>query len=527
MFVRVKKRQNKDGTIREYLQIVENKRIDGKIRQKVLCTLGRLDELKDGQLDRLIESLAKFSESQAVLQEARDLFAEWSKEYGPVLVFRRVWEKVGLAGILKRLCSESRVEFNVVEAVFAMVLNRLSAPQSKLKVSEWAREDVYEPGFSDLQLHHYYRALDFLAQRKEILEEQLFFQGRDLFNQSVDLVFFDTTTSYFEGEGAKEFCQYGYSRDHRPDRVQVVIGLLMRQDGIPIAHEVLPGNTSDIEAFLAIIKRCQHRFNIRRVVIVADRGMVSEKTLKAVESAGYEYIVGVRMRRSKEVREIVLGCHGRYQKVSENLEVKNVEHNGKRYVICFNPQEAERDALVRQQVLASLEHKLKSGGLKGLIGNSAYRRFLAVSNGAAQIDRELIKQEARFDGKYVLRTNTTLPAEQVAMAYKQLWMVERAFREMKCTLKLRPMYHWTESRIRGHIMVCFLAFYLEMALRQMLSKCAPDVDYARVITDLNRVKAVKLSMNGKEFVVRTELRGEAHLAFKAVGTRPPQRVLQL
>ncbi len=527
MFVRVKRRQNKDGTVREYLQIVENKRIDGKIRQRVLCTLGRLDQLREGQLDRLIDSLAKFSEKQAVLEQAEGLFAEWSRDYGPVHVFRRVWERVGLARILDKFCSESRVEFDVTEAVFAMVLNRLCNPQSKLGVSEWAREDVYEPRFSELELHHYYRALDFLAQRKETLEEQLFFQGRDLFNQTVDLVFFDTTSSYFEGEGAKEFSRHGYSRDHRPDRVQVVIGLLMRQDGIPIAHEVLPGDTPDIKAFLGIIKRCRHRFNIRRVIIVADRGMVSEKTLRTIEEAGYEYIVGVKMRRVKEVRDIILSRSGRYQKVSENLRVKNVEYNGKRYVVCLNPQEAERDAQVRQQVLEHLEQKLKRGGLKGLIGNSAYRKFLSVSGDTVQIDQERINEEARFDGKYVLRTNTSLPTNEVALAYKQLWMVERAFREMKCTLKLRPMYHWTESRIRGHIMVCFLAFYLEMTLRRMLNEVAPDAEYSKVIRDLNRLKAVKLNVNGKEFVARTELRGDAYLAFKAVGARPPQRVLQL
>lgn len=484
MFARLKILKNKDGSVRQYLQIVENRREDGKTKQKVLCTLGRLEELQDRKLDRLIDSLAKFTEKRVVLNGAQELFAAWSREYGPVLVFRRLWEKTGLASILEGFVTQTKIEFHVTEAVFAMVLNRLMDPQSKIQVAEWAREEVYEPRFESLQPHHYYRALDFLAERKASIEEQLFLADTDLFSRNLDIVFFDTTSTYFEGRGDGELVQYGFSKDHRPDRKQVLIGLLMTQDGTPIAHAVLPGNTNDVKAFLQTIKDCRHRFNIRRVIMVADRGMVSKSTIRALEEAGYEYIVGTRMRRAKEAAD-VLRRGGRYQKVSPNLEVKSVvvlddeTLDERRYVVCYNPEEAERDAKVRDEVLAKLKIKLKEDA-KSLIGNSGYRKYLTIDKENVTINEAGIREEARYDGKYVLRTNTELPAAEVAQAYKQLWMVEQAFRELKSQLRLRPMYHWTDERIRGHVMVCFLAFYLECRLRQLLQAARPDLTYSKV-----------------------------------------------
>lgn len=531
MFARIKTLKNKDGSVRQYLQIVENRRENGKTKQKVLCTLGRLEDLQDGTLDRLIDSLAKFTEKRVVLNGAQELFAAWSREYGPVMVFRRLWEKTGLAAILDNFVTQTKIEFSVSEAVFAMVLNRLMDPQSKIQVSQWAHEVVYEPRFASLKPHHYYRALDFLAERKGTIEEQLFLMDTDLFSRNLDIVFFDTTSTYFEGRAEGELAQYGFSKDHRPDRKQVLIGLLMTQDGTPIAHDVLPGNTSDVKAFLQTIENCRHRFNIRRVIMVADRGMVSKTTLRALEEAGYEYIVGTRMRRAKEAAE-VLRRGGRYQKVSPNLEVKSVvvldddTLDERRYVVCYNPEEAARDAKVREELLAKLKEKLKEDA-KSLIGNSGYRKYLTIDKEHVTLNEDRIRDEARYDGKYVLRTNTELPAAQVAQAYKQLWMVEQAFRELKSQLDLRPMYHWTDTRIRGHVAICFLAFYLECRLRQLLQVARPDLSCSKVRRDLESIKAVRLTINGKDFIVRTQLKGDAFWGFKAVGLRVPSQVMEI
>ena len=523
MFIRTKARKNKDGTIREYLQIVENERVNGKVRQRVIGTLGRVDQLKDGQLDSLIDGLCRVTERLAVIDKAKDLKAHWSKEYGIVVLFRRLWSEAKLDRIISELLRCRQIEFDVAEAVFAMVLNRLVDPSSKLKVNEWTKKDVYEPAFEKLQLHHFYRALDVLAEYKDKIEEALFFNELNLFNQELDLVFFDTTSAYFEAEGTSELRRYGYSRDKRPDRTQVVIGLLLRSDGVPIAHEVFPGDAADVEACLQQITSCKKRFRIRKLIFVADRGMVSSRTLKALEEAGYDYIVGMKMRKLRDIRE-VLSRPGRYSKVDEHLEVKNIEHNGKRYIVCVNPEEAEHDRRAREQIIRYLEEKLKND-TGSLLGNRSYRKYLTIDRDAVRISEEKVREDERYDGKYVLQTSTELPASQVAQAYKQLWRVERAFRELKSSLELRPMYHWTDQRIRGHIMVCFLAFYLETMFARRLESISEAESPKEVLEDVCRVKAVEVELGGKRFIVRTQFDGKAHLGFKAVGMRPPGEVL--
>ncbi|QJA05887.1 IS1634 family transposase [Thermosulfurimonas marina] len=489
MYIRTKTFKNKDGSTRTYLYIVEGKRVNGKVRQRIVANLGRLKKLQEGELDKLIEGLAKFSRRQWIEAQARSIQAQWAKDFGPALIFRRLWEDLKLSSILKELLAGTEIAIDVEEAVFAMVLNRLCDPASKLGVSRW-KETVYRPEFERLKLHHFYRALDFLADHKEEIEEKLFERIRDLFHLELDLVFWDTASVYFEGRGAEGFCEYGFSKDHRPDRVQVILGFLMTREGIPIAHEVFPGATADVETFRVVLKDLQNRFRIRRVILVADRGMVSRE-------------------------------------VKGNLKVKEVWHEGRRYLICFNPEEAERERLSREEMVGKLEEKLRAGGLKGLIGNRGYRRYLKVEGSSAVVDREVLEEEARYDGKYVLETNAGLSVEEAALAYRGLWQVERAFREMKSGLDLRPVYHWTEKRIRGHIMVCFLAFVLEVVLMRRLREVGYEGSYQEVMTDLERLKAVEVTVDGRNYLVRTELEGKAYEVFKAVGIRVPGRVLEV
>ncbi|QJA05971.1 IS1634 family transposase [Thermosulfurimonas marina] len=525
MYIRTKTFKNKDGSTRTYLYIVEGKRVNGKVRQRIVANLGRLEKLQEGELDKLIEGLAKFSRRQWIEAQARSIQAQWAKDFGPALIFRRLWEDLKLSSILKELLAGTEIAIDVEEAVFAMVLNRLCDPASKLGVSRW-KETVYRPEFERLKLHHFYRALDFLADHKEEIEEKLFERIRDLFHLELDLVFWDTASVYFEGRGAEGFCEYGFSKDHRPDRVQVILGFLMTREGIPIAHEVFPGATADVETFRVVLKDLQNRFRIRRVILVADRGMVSREVLKEIEAMGLEYLVGVRMRRLRAMKE-VLGRGGRFREVKGNLKVKEVWHEGRRYLICFNPEEAERERLSREEMVGKLEEKLKAGGLKGLIGNRGYRRYLKVEGSSAVVDREVLEEEARYDGKYVLETNAGLSVEEAALAYRGLWQVERAFREMKSGLDLRPVYHWTEKRIRGHIMVCFLAFVLEVVLMRRLREVGYEGSYQEVMTDLERLKAVEVTVDGRNYLVRTELEGKAYEVFKAVGIRVPGRVLEV
>jgi len=525
MFVRTKTFKNKNGSTRTYLQLVTTKRVNGKVRQKVVANLGRLEHLQEGSLDRLIQSLIRFSKTKWIRQEALKFHAERARSWGPALVFYRLWQDLGLEKIIKKLVKNSQHQFDVNEALFAMVLNRLCDPSSKLMMTRWMRT-IYRPEWERLSLHQFYRALDFLAQHKEEIERALFLRVKDLFRLKLDLVLWDTTSTYFEGEAAKGLAEYGFSKDKRPDRVQIMIGVLTTRDGFPIGHEVFPGNMAEVKTFKRALQKVKREFGFERVIMVADRGMVSQEVLNEIEAEGLEYIVGVKLRKVKAGRE-VLSRGGRFREVEKNLKVKEIWEKGKRYILCFNPEEAERAKEVREEVLKELREKMKRGGMRDLIRNRIYRRYLKINKEAVEVDEEKIREEEIYDGKYVLLTNSDLSAEEVALGYKGLWRVERAFRELKSTLELRPVYHWKEKRIRGHVMICFLAFLLETALLRKLLEKGEEVGFKELMVDLGEMRAVELEVEGRRYVVRTELEGKAYAAFKAVGLRPPKRVVEV
>lgn len=428
--------------------------------------------------------------------------------------------------ILQRHFSGAYTCKQLAEAVYAMVLNRISDPLSKRGVNEWLTE-VYRPAFDQLELHHLYRGLDFLAEYKEKIEIDLFDSIKNLFDLEVNMVLWDTTSTYFEGNGPEELGRYGHSKDHRPDRIQVMVGVLMTRSGIPVAHEVFPGNTADVNTFSQIIADVRRRFNLTRVIFVGDRGMVSKDLLEHLDKNHIEYIVGMRMRKVKDVGA-VLKTGGRYRTVKDNLKVKEVWYDADRYIVCYNPVQAAHDKMAREEMCRKLEEQLKNGGIKSLIGNRGYRRYLLLNKDAVVgIDQETLQEEARYDGKYVLRTNSQLSTDEVALAYKDLWRVERAFRTMKTSLDLRPVYHWKDSRVRGHIMVCFLALVLESALQRKLAEKEIELEYVYLLRDLQQLKAVELSIGEDKYLCRTELVGNAYEAFKALGIRPPLKVAEI
>jgi hypothetical protein len=467
--------------------------------------------------------LVQHSKTLQLIQRYRggSLVAEWDKVWGPVLVFERLWEELGIPDLMHRLVRSGRLGFDFERVVFALVLQRILAPGSDRAGAKWIHT-VHARGFQDLKLPYYYRALRILWQKKAAIEQALYQRGLDLFNQPVDLVFFDTTSLYFEGKGPPGLAKLGKSKDHRPDHTQVVVGVLMRRDGLPIGCEVWPGNTADVTRLQGIAKLLRERFNIREVVVVCDRGMVSEENLQELEKVGFGYIVGTKMRGNKEVRSKVLSRAGRYQVVRENLSVKEVRVGDRRYVICYNPEEAAKDRSDREKILAMLKTKLASGGVKKLIPNRGYRRYLSVTGGRFEINERQVREEERFDGKYVLRTTTDLPTEDVALAYKNLLWIERLFRDLKSLLETRPIYHhWVKDNVKGHIFGCFLALYLVVVLRKKIEALGHKVEWEDLIRDLSQVRAIGLQLETRRYVLRTDLVGVAHVAFKAVGLRPP------
>jgi hypothetical protein len=530
MFVRAK-RSVQSGKTYEYLQIVESYRDEGRVRQRVLLTLGRRDQVAaSGDLDGLIRSLSRFSERLRVIDTAdkSGLRAREARLWGPAIVFGRLWERQGVPELLASVARERRFEFDVERVCFAMALQRLCAPGSDLRGSSWV-QTVEARGFDSLRLQHFYRTCAFLHDVRADLERGLFLRDRDLFSDALDLVFVDTTSTFIYRDTETELRKRGYSRDRRGDLPQFVLCVAVDRHGWPIAWEIFPGNTADREALRRVVAVLRDRFRVGRVVVVADRGMIGKDTialLEADERAPFDFILGCRMRQQREVSEDVLSRAGRYKVVADNLEVKDVRVGERRYVVCRNPDEARKDAAAREAIIAKLEREVASRP-KSVVKNRGFARFLDVARGALSINRAAVAADARLDGKFVLRTNTDLPPEEVAMTYKSLWRVERAFRETKSTLEVRPIFHHRDDTSVGHIVASFLALRLEVDLQRRLDERKVEVSWPDLMGDLAQVQAVTIDLDGSRFRLRTDLKGAAYHAFAAAGVRPPALVERL
>ena len=480
----------------QYLQIVHSVRQGEKVRQQVLGTLGRLDELKaSGRFDALMRSGLRHCEKLAVI----DAHAAGQTEpvtvlrIGPDLVFGRLWKECGIQEVIESLLETRRYDFDVERAVYLTVLHRLFASGSDRAAERW-RADYLISGTEALDLHHLYRAMAFLGEGielkgqktlgtprclKDLIEEELFERRRDLFTE-VDLVFFDTTSLYFEGRGGESIGKRGHNKDHRPDLYQMVVGLALDVQGRPICCEMWPGNTADVKTLLPVVKRMRERFRLREITVVADRGMVSQATLEAFEKSDppVRYILGVRMRRQKEVNTSVLGSRARwFESVPERsnakdpapLKVKEVWVQERRYIVCLNEEERRKDAHDREAIVAHLKEQLRNGD-KSLVGNKGYRRYLKVEGSSHfVIDEKQVKAEERYDGIWVLRTNTLYNTETVAHVYKALWTVEDIIRTSKSILETRPIYHKRDETIRGHVFCSFLALVLKQELESRMN----------------------------------------------------------
>ena len=540
---------------RSYLQIVENRWEDGRTRQRVIATLGRLDHLQQsGQLDALLASGARLAQSVLLLSAHAQgqLPTITTRRIGPALVFQRLWQQTGCQQVIERLLDSRRFEFDVERAIFLTVLHRLFAPGSDRAADKW-RTDYQIDGCEDLDLHHLYRAMAWLGEElpgdqqtgqtpfaprctKDRIEEGLFAQRRDLFS-GLQLVFFDTTSIYFEGEGGQDLGQRGYSKDHRPDLYQMIVGAVLDGQGRPICCELWPGNTTDVTTLIPVVDRLRSRFGIRQVCIVADRGMISQETIAALETdkRGWQYILGARMRSQNEVKDEVLSRAGRYRVVHpprvhgddpSPLKVKEVWVEDRRYIVCLNEDEARKDAADREAIVAALREQLRSG-VKSLVGNKGYRRYLSSSDSPGfRIDEAKIAQDARYDGKWVLRTNTDLDAAEVALQYKQLWMVEQWFRSCKSLLQTRPISHRCDETIRGHVFCSFLALVLRQELQARLEERGHEFEWADVIGDLDRLQLVEVEQDGKRFLLRSEVQGTCGPVFQAAGVALPPTVQQ-
>jgi len=546
MFARVKK----SGKY-QYLQIVENRKEKGKVKQQVIATIGRMDQLQaKGRVETLIRSLSRFSEQALLIISGKSDVSADAKKIGPALIFERLWRQTGIQAAIARLVTDRKFEFDIERAVFLTVLHRLMTSGSDRSCQRWRRDYIIE-GIEDLSLHHLYRAMSFLGAElqdqqaappfaprcnKDLIEEFIFSRRRDLFS-NLDLVFFDTTSIYFEGRGGDRLGQRGFSKDHRPDLKQMVVGAIIDDKGQPICCEMWPGSTADVKTLLPIVEKLQKRFQIGRICIVADRGMISAETLRMLESTENKipYILGARMRKVKEIKQEVLSRAGRYTdvrpessdpKAAAPLKVKQVWHNGHRYIVCLNPRQARKDTKDRQAIISALREQIKKGA-KSLVGNKGYRKYLKIAKGSTSIDEDKITYESRFDGKWVLRTNTDLPADKVALKYKELWQVEKVFRDIKCLLETRPIFHQRDHTIRGHVFCSFLAFVLRKELERCLQRAGHRFEWADIKQDLKALQRVEIEENGKCFAIRSQCKGVCGKVFQSVGVAMPPTIQEV
>jgi hypothetical protein len=544
------RRKQSQGRI--YLQIVESHRTGDQVRQRVIATLGRLDELEaSGQLDRLLRSGARFVQQAMVLDAARagDTPAVAVRRIGPALLFERLWQETGCQDVIASLARGRGHRFALERAVFLTVLHRLMRGGSDMGADRW-REDYRITGTDDLDLHHLYRAMAWLGEElpakqqdgatpfsprctKDLIEEQLFAHRRDLFSR-LDLVFMDTTSLYFEGLGGQSIGQHGYSKDHRPDLRQMILAVLIDADGRPVCSEMWPGNTADVTSLVPVIDRLRQRFAVGRVCIVADRGMISAETIATLEARGLLYILGVRERTDKLVRAVVLSDAMPFvplviEKRGRDTDygAKSVTLGGARYIVCINHQEAAKDAAERSAILAALQRQLRRGD-KALVGNTGYRRFLkTVGKDHFAIDHAKAEDDARFDGVFVLRTNTELNPLAAMLRYKQLWTVEQTFRTAKHLLATRPIFHKLDETIRGHVFCSFLALVLKAELDARIAALGHTGSWPAIITDLDALTETEVEQDARRFLLRSAPRPAASLALRAAGVALPPTVQAL
>jgi Transposase DDE domain len=532
-----------------YVYLVETVREDGRTKQRIIRNLGRKEDVeRRGDLDRLARSAARLAQRSMILSLIDDASAPalTCKRIGPPLLFERLWRDAGCREVLQELLTDRGFEFPVERAVFLSVLHRLMISGSDRACEQW-RGDYRIDCVDGLQLHHLYRAMAWLGEElpaidqddrtlvarciKDLVEEQLFARRRSLFSD-LSVVFMDTTSLYFEGEGGATLGERGHSKDYRPHLNQMIVGVIIDQEGRPVCSEMWPGNTADVTTLIPVIDRLRSRFAIDRVCVVADRGMISAATIAALEQRGLEYILGVRERGTKEVREVIMAdptpsvplVIPRNGRPDTELQAKEVKLGDRRYIVCRNLVEAAQAARTREAVLATLRAKLRQGD-KSLVGNSAYRRYLKTPDQQHfTIDEARVAEDARYDGLYVLRTNLRLHPLNVMLRYRDLLVVEHLFRSEKALLATRPIYHQTDAAIRGHVFCSFLALVLRKDLEERLTAARLKPEWRVLLADLDRLQEIEVEQDGKHFILRTPVTGVAGKAFQAVGAALPPNI---
>jgi len=561
MFVRTAVRRNKDGTAVRYLQLVHNEwdPVAKAARMKVLHSFGREDQLDRAAIERLAGSLFRLLEpGRAALRPVPGLAYQGSVAYGGPWLLDQLWQRLGIGTVLNAQLSKTRRDAGTERVLFALVANRALDPSSKLAAAHWVGRKAWIDGLPQTTDDACYRAMDWLHQAKDAVEKEISTQVTTALDLEVDLLFFDTTSTYFEldeedepvprdknghvtddaGKAAEGrpagFRAYGKSKDHRDDLPQVVIGLAVTRGGIPVRVWCWPGNTAD-SALIRQVKDDMRDWTLSRIIWVADRGFTSAANRRHLRSGDHHYILGEKLRSGSAEAQAALSRQGRYQDVAANLRVKEVRiSESERFVICYNPQGAERDAQVRARMLAQLEELIRDSGtlsatkraeLRGVISTKpGLNRYLRVTpGGLLRTDAAKIKTEENLDGKYLLRTSDpTLAAEDIALGYKQLGEAERGWRDLKQVIDLRPVYHRKEERIRAHVILCWLALLLVR-----IAETASGTTWNNIADELDLLTLGTFSGPAGTFRQTAELTSTQRDILAKLGIPPPKKIIEV
>lgn len=566
MYVRTTPRRNKDGSVVRYLQLAHNvwDPVKKRSRTEVLYNFGREDSGSRAALERLAGSLSRFLAS--ALDPQASLFAGAgegfgfleSRPLGGSYALDGLWRRLGIDAALRRLLKGKRRDAAAERVLFALVANRALAPSSKLAAARWVTEDACVAGLPATTDDACYRAMDWLLEIQPALEREVFHQVASLLNLEVDLLFFDTTSTYFELDEADEpvardergqvlsepdaetsarrsgFRTYGHSKDHRSDLPQVVVGMAVTREGIPVRVWSWPGSTSD-SALIREVKDDLAGWTLSRVVWVSDRGFASHENRRHLRRGDHDYIMAEKLRGGSAEAKAALGRAGRYAELPGGLRVKEVRVSGhERFVVCHHPESAERDAAVRARLVARLAEmiagtdklsQVKRAELRGAIRTKpGLWRFLRTTpGGLLRVDEAAVKAEAKLDGKLLLRSSDpTLSAADIATGYRQLWQIERGWRDMKQVLELRPVYHRREDRIRAHVVLCWLALLL---VRVAETTCGDSWPSLR--RELEKLKLGSFSGPAGRFRQRTELTAAQRAILARLGLVEPPRMQDL
>jgi len=548
----------RDEKLYKYLKLVETARHKGKIVQKTLLNFGNVEQWPEDKLNELVFQLNEFCNLK-LGPKAEDVDVNDAFDFGACFAIDSIWKQLNMSDTIRHHMKEHTCDIDIVPCVKAMVFNRLLEPSSKLRVSEWIKTMAINEIFTkEIPLHHYYRSLDYLMAYKESLEEDIFWKVNDIFSVDLSLVFYDLTSSYFEGDSC-DIAKRGYSRDHRPDRRQIEIALLVNREGIPIAHEVWEGNIKDQKTVHDALETMQKRFHIKRCIFVGDNAMATPENIELLRDKHYEYITSLKLLKDSRALDILTRCaatqqkspslpqYKHFTKLKDNLFIHEMPspikdfNPDERIIICYNPERAlvthqNRDEKLnksREYLQSIIDNPPKKGRRKQpekiiamvernlrKMSTRKYFKYTFTKDGVFEYhdNPTTIDHAQRTDGICMLLTNSSkLEPKEVALGYRTLSEVEHAFKEIKNFLKIRPIYHYKDLRVRAHVFICVLAYLIEKFIEKKLNQAQLTLSTQKALLKLNQIRMVRYTIMNKSMHKITNITGEQNEIFNALG----------